>query len=454
MKSRNVALELLLADLRADLLAPPPEALAADHIATMRLEEELLESGLRSTPAAAPRRSTRRQLLDLRTQARVRHMTSTKSRIAALLAAMFVLFGNVGPNAAGALPEAFRSITNGITDSIVDTFGVPQSTHSRSAGPATRGALQAIDGARRPSTSGGAATGDAHGPSTTAQPSDASPGVAVQGSPPPTSPATAPGSSPGGPPASVPFKGLKLPPQKNMDRDPSTPPGLPSDWRERALTAALARLQACAGATALAPAGCPQIADLGGATPDTLQWSLVNQPLAGAAVIPRPADDGKGNTQVGAEISVFGLFQMDAAYTLAGDPQVHYAYSSGVAEARMTWSGSAVQNVTFVSGSVADQLPAGLQMPSFERPADVPDIAILVTAQPALQAWATAGGRILVDDPLSDAVVGFDPVHGNFTVTGSYTTTAADGSGPVTSQYTASLLYDGQNLLLLGVSST
>ena len=207
-------------------------------------------------------------------------------------------------------------------------------------------------------------------------------------------------------------------------------------------------------ATVLTPAGCPQVADLGGATPATLHWTLLNQPLEGAAVVPRPADDGNGkNTQVGAEISVFALFQMYATYTVSGDTQLHYAYSSGVAEARMTWSGSAVQNVSFVSGSVAGQLPAGVQMPSFARPADVPDIVVLVALQTSLQAWATAAGGTLVGDPLAGAVVAFDPARGTFTVTGTYTTTTGDSSvPPVTGQYNASLFFDGQSVLVLSIS--
>jgi hypothetical protein len=452
MKSRNAAVQLMLAELRDELLAPPSEARALDHVAMMQLEKQLLDSGTRAVARPASRQSAAaRPRFALRAHARVRRVTWTRSRrIAAVFAAMFVFFGNVGPNAAGAFPAAVRSITDHVTDTIVDTFGVPQS-HDRSAGPGARGGSASIDGSQRTSTSPGSRTGESDSlspitdPSTTTSPGDAG------GS---TTPPSDPGNPAGGPTTTVPPVGIKLPPQNNMDRDPDTPPGLPSDWRERALAAALARLQTCAQASELAPTGCPQIADLGGATPDSLHWSLLNQPLAGAAIVPRPADDGYGSTQVGAEISVFGLFQMNATYTVAGDPRLHYAYSSGVAEARMTWSGSAVENVRFVSGSVANQLPPDVQMPQFERPADVLDIAVLIALQQELDAWATPAGGTLVGDPLATASVTFDAVHGTFAVAGTYTTTAAGSTEPVTNPFTASLVYDGQNLLVLSISGS
>jgi hypothetical protein len=450
MKPRNPAVQLLLAELRNELIAPPSEAGAHDHVAMMRLEQQLLESGSRSvTRPASPRSAAAPRRIVFRAHARVRQVASTRSRrVAAVFAALFVFFGNVGPNAAGALPAAVRSLTNHVSDAIVDTFGVPQS-HDRSAGPAIRAGSASVDGTGGSSTTLGprAGGGSGSGWADVAAPTTTSPGIA--GNP---TPSSDPGTTSGGPSPTDAPQGLKLPPQNNMDRDPDTPPGLPSDWRERALNAALARLQTCSHTSELSPTGCPQNADLGGATPESLQWTLLNQPLAGAAIVPRSADDGNGSTQVGAEISVFGLFQMSAAYTVAGDPQLHYAYSSGVAEARMTWSGSAVENVRFVSGSVADQLPPDIQMPQFERPADVLDIAVLIALQQELDAWATAAGGTLVGDPLATASVTFDAVHGTFAVAGTYTTNAPGSTEAVTNPFTASLVYDGQNLLVLSIS--
>ena len=446
MKPRNAAVQLLLAELRHELVVPPSEARAVDHVAMMRLEQQLLESGSRPVTRPVLRRSAARPHFALRAHARVRKVACTRSRrIAAVFAALFVFFGNVGPNAAGALPAAVRSLTNHVSNAIVDTFGVPNS-NDRSAGPAARSSAT-VDGSGVSSTSSGA-RGDASDPGAAFPAASTTTLGAAPGDP--TSPD--PGTPSGGPTPTVPPQGLKLPPQNNMDRDPDTPPGLPSDWRERAFTAALARLQTCTHATELAPTGCPQIANLGGATPDSLQWTLLNQPLEGASIVPRAANDGKRDTQIGAEISVFGLFQMTAAYTVAGDTRVHYAYSSGVAEARMNWSGSAVENVLFVSGSVADQLPAGVHVPAFERPAEVADTWVFAALQPELQAWATPAGGALVGDPLATASVTFDPVHGTFVVAGTYTATASGSTAPVTSPFTASLVYDGQNLFVISIS--
>jgi len=448
MKSRNAAVQLLLAELRDELVSAPPETRAADHVAMMRLEENILESGSRASRSSSAAAARRR--LGLPAHSRVRRLAVTRTRrIAAVFAALFVFFGNVGPNAAGAFPAAFRSITDRVTDSIVDTFGVPQSD-PESAGRGRFGS--SIDGAQASSTtSGSRADGSGFGssttPPTTASRDDAAPGT--------TTPPAGSGDPSGGPSPSDPLVGKKLPPQNNMDRDPSTPPGLPSDFRERALTAALARLQTCALAHELGPTGCPQAADLGGPIAENVHWTLLGQPLAGAAVVPRPADDGYGNnTQVGAEVSVFGLFQMHATYTIAGDPKVHVAYSSGVAEARMIWTGSAIENVAFLGGSVAGQLPAEIRMPSFERPVDLPDIAVLMALQNELVEWVTAAGGTLVGDPLATAAVAFDTVHGDFVVTGTYTTTAPGSTDPVTSPFTAHLLYDGQTLLVLSISGS
>ena len=118
----------------------------------------------------------------------------------------------------------------------------------------------------------------------------------------------------------------------------------------------------------------------------------------------------------------------------------------------MNWSGSAVENVLFVSGSVADQLPAGVHVPAFERPAEVADTWVLAALQPELQAWATPAGGTLVGDPLATASITFDAVHGTFVVAGTYTTTAPGSTAPVTNPFTASLVYDGQNLFVVSIS--
>jgi hypothetical protein len=234
-----------------------------------------------------------------------------------------------------------------------------------------------------------------------------------------------------------------------MQKDPDTPPGLPSDWNPRAVAAARTQLETCAQATDLAPAGCPQVATVdAGVTPTNLQWTLLNQPLAGATATARA--NGVAHQ---AAISVYGLFQLQASYTVGTDPQVHYAYSSGVALATMTWDGSTLLGVTFASGSVADHLPSGVHVPAFERPATATDASVLSAVQAGFASWVTGTGDTLVGDPTQGAVVSFDSAHGNFTVSGTYSSTPTDGSGPSASHaYTASLVANGTVLQLLAIA--
>ncbi len=174
----------------------------------------------------------------------------------------------------------------------------------------------------------------------------------------------------------------------------------------------------------------------------------MNQPLAGATAIARA-----NGVVHQAAISVFGLFQLQASYTVGTDPQLHYAYSSGVALATMTWDGTNLLSVTFTSGSVADHLPADVHLPPFERPTGVTDAAVLSAVQSGFAAWVTAGGGSLVGDPTQGAVVSFDSVHGNFTVSGTYSSAPSDGSGPAVSHaYTAALVANGTVLQLLSIA--
>jgi hypothetical protein len=210
-------------------------------------------------------------------------------------------------------------------------------------------------------------------------------------------------------------------------------------------------LAACATATDLAPAGCPQVATVdAGVTPENVQWTVLNQPLAGATALAHA--NGVARQAV---ISVYGLFQMQATYTVGTDTEPHFAYSSGIALATMTWDGSSLLNVTFTSGSVAGRLPAGVHVPEFERPATVSDGAVLAALQSGFAAWATSAGGTVVGDPTQGAVVSFDPAHGNFTVTGTYTLASSDpGGGAVTHPYTASLVANGTALQLLSIAGS
>ena len=289
------------------------------------------------------------------------------------------------------------------------------------------------------------------GDATATPPSSATPGVDAQQVP-TTDPQTVNPLVPSDPSqGSEPPTGTHRPPKKDMQKDPDTPPGLPSDWNPSAVAAARARLQTCAQSTDLAPAGCPQIAAIdAGITAENVQWTVLNQPLAGATAIARANGVARQAT-----ITVYGLFQMQASYTVGADPQPHFAYSSGVALATMTWDGSTLLAVTFASGSVADHLPSGVHVPAFDRPVGVTDAAVLTAVQSGFAAWMAGSGGTLVGDPTQGAVVSFDSAHGTFTVSGTYSVAPSDGSNSAVSHpYTATLVANGAVVQSLSVAGT
>ncbi len=435
MKSRNAAVASLLADVRQELVAPPCESKAAEHVAMMRLEEQVL--------APAPRPS-----LGVRARGRVVRATASRPRrFAALFATICVLSGNVGIDAAGALPAAVRRVTDHISDAIVHTFGVPQASDPRAGGQPIRSATPRRSGASASRPSGAREPGaPGSRPSSTGPRPSAAPRGDGQGS---TSDpqAVSPGKQSQSPSSPQPPTGTPLPPSTNMQKDPHAY-GLPSDWRPRVIAAARAQLEACAQATGPAPVGCPQVAAIEpGAHPASVHWALLNQPLAGATAI---AHGGFSRNE--ALISVYGLFQMEASYT-AGDGTQRFAYSGGVAEATMMWDSSAFLYVSFTSGSVADRLPEGVHVPSFERPTNISDDEVLGAVQAGFTAWAwvTGGGGMVVGDPTAASMVAFDPAHGNFTVSGTYALITSGGAA-VGNHYTASLVLNDGVVQLLTIA--
>jgi hypothetical protein len=459
MTRRNAAVAMLLADLRAELLTAPSEPRAAEQVAMMRFEDQLLAPALRRSPIHTPVRasahSSSRSAFGLRLRRQGSRTTSTRARrFAALFAAIGVISGSIGLPAAGALPGAVRQITEHITDTIVHTFSVPQASDPHSEGPQPRiAAPNEIDGALpagpsaapmavAPGSGDDTATAPATAPTSTAAGDDVQQPSAPDG--PAVTPVTSDQQSGSGP-----VRGTRRPPKKNMQKDPDTPPGLPSDWNPRAVAAARAQLETCAQSTDLAPVGCPQVATSDPAvTPANVHWTLLNQPLAGATAIARA--NGVAHQTA---ISVFGLFQLVASYTVGTDPQLHYAYSSGVARATMTWDGSNLLAVSFTSGSVADQLPTGVLLPPFERPAGITDATVLAAVASGLAAWVSGAGTSLVGDPTQGAVVSFDAVHGSFTVSGTYSSAPSDGSGPAVSHaYSAALVANGSALQVLSIA--
>jgi hypothetical protein len=469
MTARNAAVAILLADLREELLVAPAEHVVDEHVRLMRFEEQVL----------APASGTNAQVQSVRAQVqqRVRRAAAARPRrVAALIAAVCVISGSLGLNAAGALPGAVRHITEHITNSIVHTFGVPQAPHERAAVQPTSGSAPAVDGAQglsAPATSSPATTS---APVATSTSSGSVPTPATA----PSQPTVSAQSPPGGSTASDP----PAPPvQQNMGRDPGAPAGFPADWQARAIAAARAQMESCTQADALSPAGCPQQAGTSGVnpTPGSVHWTLLNQPLAGATVIATMHETvgHRATTQV----SVYGLFQMDVAYAVAGnDTHPYFAYSGGVAQATMTWDGSSYEGVSFTSGSATGQLPPGVNVPSFERPAvadsnvlaalrtgfeacaapaSAPDPSISNCPQgAALDPTATSAQWSLNGDPTQGAAVAFDSEHGNFTVTGTYamTLSSVSAAGPstvsVTGQYTATLTFDSEGLHLIAIASS
>jgi hypothetical protein len=100
-------------------------------------------------------------------------------------------------------------------------------------------------------------------------------------------------------------------------------PGFPSDWQARAIDAARQRLQQCVQSTDVSPIGCPQSSQSSqwvsgyGASPESVQWTLVGQPLANAVAVTSPS--GPGSTT--GVVDVYGHYAMctlDAAESADG----------------------------------------------------------------------------------------------------------------------------------------
>jgi hypothetical protein len=157
---------------------------------------------------------------------------------------------------------------------------------------------------------------------------------------------------------------------------------------------------------------------------------------------------------------------MDATYTAGGVSQL--AYSSGVAQATMTWSGTEFEHVGLADGSVAGHLERGVTLPGFVRPAGAVDLAVLGAVHdvfanctaPTSRTGCPAGGILdtptaaqstLAGDPTTGATVGFDRLTGLLVVNGSYSMTTSDGT-TVSGPYTALLFFDGLTLQTLSVS--
>ena len=272
----------------------------------------------------------------------------------------------------------------------------------------------------------------------------------------------------------------------------SPPPGLPSDWSARAISAAKARLAACAQANSLTPQDCPQsiAAPQSSNSAEAVHWTLLNEPLANAAAVPASASGDTGGATTPGQVTVYGLYQMDVSYTTSGQAIRPYLdYSGGVASATMTWDGTSFQNVAFTQYPVT--LPAGVTVAPFARPTEVSDAAALAAVKAGfhdcvslkisvatpfvpdcpeqtqgVDPFTKTVRWVLRGDPLQGALVSFDTQHGDFTVTGSFDLNfifvvrghAGYGpngthTNPNKGNYTATLAWNGHQLSLLNIAS-
>ena len=378
-----------------------------------------------------------------------------------------------GLNAAGALPGALRHVTDHITNTIVHTFGRPAG--AAPTGRRGSGAPRVAADTRSP----------AHAELRAVDPACALPALPTRGAgryaaaldhaprPQPTS--TAPAASDGPTVGTVGMTGTvgsvrridrirrhrPVRRRTTCGRTPNTPPGFPSDWRRRAIEVARAQLDdVCAVRRARTRADArSRPRSIRRVTPATVHWTLLNQPLAGAtadrAVMPRSGT--RADHSAGTEVSVYGLFQMEATYTVGGDAtQPRYAYSGGVAQATMTWDGSAIPDRRASrTASVAGQLPTR-RAPSAVRAArrghrrrriadaqsgfaacatTVPVANSSIANCPQTRSWirprrACSGPSSAIRCRARSS--SFDPDHGDFTVTGTYamTLTSITAVGP------------------------
>jgi len=445
----RAAVTPLLDELRSELVAPPRERVVEQHLDMMTFERQVLD---------APR--------PVRTPRPRRPVTSRPRRTAFVLACVTATVASCGLSAAGALPEPLQHIT----DSIAHTLGVPEPHDATPATHSGAGAapIPTTPPVSRPGTSTPAVIRPAV-PATRSTPkatksatSSDKPAAHVTTPPPTVTPSSGPPAFPARPtkgPQRIDPKPQSKPPSKNSD---NTPPGYPTDWRDRAIDAAANRLWDCAQVTVLDPVACPQSATATG-TVATVQWALLNDPRLSAAAIAHTTRlaDGTMHTVV----TVYERFQMDVTYTADGVPKL--AYSSGVAQATMTWNGSAFDPITITDGSVAGHVERGVSVPGLVRPAGVVDVAVLGALHDVFVACTapSSGGNCppggvldnpataqstLVGDPTAGATVRFDSRTGLLVVSGTYSMVTSTGT-PVSGSYTATMFFDNLALRTLAV---
>jgi hypothetical protein len=447
----RAAVAPLLDELRAEFLVMPREQVVEQHLDMMTFERQVLDA---PRPTRAPQRQRR-------------PVTSRPRRTAFVLACVTATVASCGLSAAGALPEPLQHIT----DSIAHTLGVPEPHDTTTGSPSGAGAAASPTtppvshpGNASPSPTRPASPATSSTPTTTKPHPSAHRSTVHPTTPPATTvtPAAGPPAFPARPtkgPHRIDPKPQQKPPSKNSE---NTPPGYPTDWRDRAIGTAASGLWDCTQVTVLDPPACPQSVTASG-TIENVQWALLNDaPLSAAAVAHTTrAADGTTHTIV----TVYERFQMEVMYTADGNQKL--GYSSGVAQATMTFNGSSFDHVTFTDGSVAGHVERGVSVPGLVRPAGAVDVAVLGALHDVFVACTapssggdcppggvldtpTAAQSTLTSDPTSGATVRFDPRTGLLVVTGTYSMVTSTGS-PVTGSYTASLFFDNLALRTLSV---
>ena len=437
----------MLADLRGELLVMPREETVERHLNMMTFEQRVL-----ATPRFVEKKTPRAAM-------------PTPRRAAIAFICVLSTLVSCGLSAAGALPEPLQNIT----DSIAHTLGVPKANtpqdapngHSAGAPSAPK---PAPDATPKPAAKSSLPTPETAAPkaspavTTTTEPlklptSDTP--IAKTPAHPPAQPITPVGSDPE--------------PTKNSS---NTPPGYPTDWRDKATEAAALQLQQCAAATGASQVGCPQnaIPEGDNAQIASISWTLLNVPEQGAAVIAKtkPGNPRK-HLAPSTTITVYEAFQMSATYTEVGGTGPYLAYSGGIGVATMKWNGSSFEDVTFSPGSVAGELPVGVIAPTIPQLPNVDNGIVLEALRAGFAACTTtppvAGDPVAscpqpatagavwtsVGNPIDNALVTYDSKTGLFTVTGSYAMTSDQGataSGP----YKATLFFDNFRVWVLSIS--
>jgi hypothetical protein len=234
-------------------------------------------------------------------------------------------------------------------------------------------------------------------------------------------------------------------------------PKLTAAGQTAATTALKAAFERCVASTEAAPSGCPMLGQAG--TLGTVQWALVGDPAASAAI-------GFDESQ---QLIGTGHYQTIETYQLRNSGAWHRAVG-GPFRTRLAIAGSNVS---------AGSLDVDTSVPRAARPQGATDQAALDLVRSAFTACAASTASITPDcpqgdynpldgisnvrwqlsgDPLAGAAVNFDgatstfQVIGKFSMVMSYDLTGAHYTHSSSGSYRADLFWDGGKLVLVAVN--